>query len=64
MAQEKHPITGSKSIKQAEMMAKVAHDKDYAEKRGVPQHVAKEFHANDVRNKEHQQQYCEHCHGR
>jgi hypothetical protein len=37
----------SKSGKQAKFMAAAAHSKSFAAKAGVPQKVAKEFHAAD-----------------
>lgn len=39
----------SKSEKQARMMAAAAKDPDFAKKVGVPQSVAKEYHAADKR---------------
>ena len=37
----------SKSEKQAKFMSAAAHNPDFAKKAGVPQKVAKEFHAAD-----------------
>jgi hypothetical protein len=41
----------SKSRKQERFMAAAAHDKKFAKKAGIPQKVAKEFHAADKRKK-------------
>lgn len=38
----------SKSIKQAKLMAEVAHDKDFAYKVGTPKKVGKEFNDADI----------------
>lgn len=41
----------SKSKSQKRMMAAVAHDKEFAEKVGISQSVAKEFNEADTKNK-------------
>lgn len=43
----------STSSKQSRFMAAVAHDKDFADKAGVPQSVGKEFNEADQKKKKH-----------